>query len=302
MTDGMFDEVDETQDSTPTPGRKAEEIAAVVVRNITVTYMTESTSAEERKLAKPSERVRAKLFGQTPRYPNTAVDNLSLAANEGDFVGLIGANGAGKSTLLRIIAGAESPASGSVYAAGQPILQGVSAALLPQLSGVENARLGCLAMGMTPDEAENALPDIIEFSALDKAIYHPMKTYSSGMSARLRFAISTAIRPEILLIDEALSTGDASFQEKSSQRMKSMLETAGTIFLVSHSVATIRAMCNRVIWLDQGKIIADGDPEEVSLLYTRWARQRANKDFTRMENSINAARVRFPPEELEFVD
>lgn len=270
----------------------------VVVDSVSVVYNASSTSAEAQKNASVRQKFDQRFLGKNPKFPLVALDSISFAAYEGEAIGLIGPNGAGKSTLLRIIAGAESPLSGKVYARSQPVLQGVSAALLPELSGVENARLGCLAMGMSPIEAEAAIPDIIQFSSLGSAIYRPMKGYSSGMAARLRFAISTAIRPDVLLIDEALSTGDASFLQKSRERMDEMLGEAGTIFLVSHSLATIRQTCNRSLWLGDGEIIADGHPDKIAPLYAKWARFATRQDQKNMDIMANRGRRDYPPKQI----
>lgn len=198
-----------------------------------------------------------------------ALRGVSLAAREGEFIGIVGRNGSGKSTLLRVLAGLEPPTSGTVVTSAKPQLLGVSAALIPDLSGEENIRLGLLAMGLTPAEAEARKDRIIALADIGDAIRMPMRTYSSGMGARLRFAISVASDPEILMIDEALSTGDAAFQERSRKAMDSMIERAGTVFLVSHAAQTIETMCTRAIWLDTGRMIADGPAEEVARAY-RW--------------------------------
>lgn len=200
-----------------------------------------------------------------------ALKGVSLIANRGEFVGIIGANGSGKSTLLRLIAGVERPTSGQILARRQPTLLGVNAALQQSLSGAENVKLGCLAMGMTPEQADAAFDDVVELSALGKAIHRPMGTYSSGMGSRLRFAIALAARPSILLIDEALATGDATFAERSKQAMDQMLDDAGTVFLVNHAAKTIQELCTRAVWLHDGEVIMDGPAEEVAERYRWWA-------------------------------
>lgn len=281
-----------------TKSEESVETPTVVIDQVSVVYDTESSSAEAHDAASLGQKFGKNFLGKTPKFPVTALDSISFAAYKGEAIGLIGPNGAGKSTLLRIIAGAESPASGRVYAASQPVLQGVSAALLPELSGVENARLGCLAMGMTPAEAEEAIPNIIEFSALGDAIYRPMKGYSSGMAARLRFAISTAIRPDVLLIDEALSTGDASFLQRSRERMDIMLKEAGTIFLVSHSLTTIRQICNRSLWLSDGEIVADGHPDRIAPIYAKWAKFSTKNEPKNMKLLTDRARRDYPPQQI----
>lgn len=198
-----------------------------------------------------------------------ALRDISMVAREGEFIGLVGRNGSGKSSLLRVLAGIEPPTKGTVLSAAKPQLLGVSAALIPDLSGEENIRLGLLAMGLNPALAEQRRKRIIDLAEIGDAIKMPMRTYSSGMAARLRFAISVASDPEILMIDEALSTGDAAFQERSRKAMDSMIERAGTVFLVSHAAQTIEEMCTRAIWLDSGRIIADGPARETARAY-RW--------------------------------
>jgi teichoic acid transport system ATP-binding protein len=159
------------------------------------------------------------------------------------------------------------PTKGAVYAQGQPTLLGVGAALMGELSGSRNIRLGGLAMGLSHKEIDEHYDDIVEFSGLGEFIDNPLSTYSSGMGARLRFAIATSRTPPVLLIDEALATGDAAFRKKSEARINRMREDAGTIFVVSHSIASILESCTRAIWLDQGTILADGDVREVADLY-----------------------------------
>lgn len=196
-----------------------------------------------------------------------AVRGVSFTAYEGEAVGLIGTNGSGKSTLLRAMAGLLPAASGACYTRAKPTLMGVNAALLPDLTGERNIILGCLALGMTPEEAEAAKPGIIEFADIGEAIARPMSTYSSGMGARLRFAIAAAREHDILLIDEALATGDAPFRRRSERRINELRSAAGTVFLVSHGLGVVRATCNRGIWLEAGEIVMDGGVDEVCDAY-----------------------------------
>lgn len=192
-----------------------------------------------------------------------ALRGVSFVARQGEAIGVIGKNGAGKSTLMRAIAGLLPPNQGAVYADGQPTMLGVSSALMQALSGLRNVELGLLALGLTPAEVKERIPSVVEFSGIGSAIHMPMNTYSSGMSARLKFAIASSVTHEILLIDEALSTGDGEFVKRSSQRIQQLRDEADTIFLVSHSMGAIRSACNRVLWLDEGRILADGPPDEI---------------------------------------
>ena len=193
-----------------------------------------------------------------------AVRGISLVAREGDAIALIGRNGSGKSTLLRAIAGLLPAEDGHVYTSGRPTLLGVNAALMKELSGEENILLGCMAMGMTRQEARARRDWIAAFADLgDDFLTLPMTAYSSGMAARLRFAIAASMSHEILMIDEALATGDAEFRRRSEQRIMELREEAGTVFLVSHSLGVVRLTCNRAIWLEKGKIVMDGEANEV---------------------------------------
>ncbi len=188
-----------------------------------------------------------------------AIKGMSFVAYRGDAIGIIGRNGSGKSTLLRAIAGLLPPEHGTVYTICDASLLGVNAALLDDLTGERNVVLGCLAMGMTKKEIKAKYDDIVAFSGVGNFINLPMKTYSSGMGSRLRFAIAAAKDYEILLIDEALATGDAEFRVKSHARIDELRNKAGTVFLVAHDLEEVEETCNRVIWLDGGKIVEQGD-------------------------------------------
>lgn len=204
-----------------------------------------------------------------------AVRGVSLTAYGGEVIGIIGPNGSGKSTLLRALTGLLPVTGGAVYARSQPVLLGVSAALQSGLSGRRNIVLGCLALGMSRRDVHARMDDIIAFAGLEDFIDMPMRAYSSGMRARLQFAIATAVTPEILLLDEVLAVGDRDFKQKSKQRIRGLKDKAGTVFLVSHSLGEIRKMCTRAIWLEKGQIVVDGDPAEVT---NRYERATANSD------------------------
>src|SRR5699024_580501 len=146
-------------------------------------------------------------------------------------------------------------------------LLGVNAALVPALTGAKNIMIGGLALGLTPDQVHERFDDIVEFSGIGDFINLPMKAYSSGMAARLRFAISTAAVPDILMIDEALATGDAAFRTRSRAKIDQIREHAGTVLLVSHSTKSIVRLCDRAIWIDQGAKVADGPSREVVAEY-----------------------------------
>lgn len=215
-----------------------------------------------------------------------ALSCVSMYAEKGECIGILGRNGSGKSTLMRLIAGNEAPDEGQVLTSATPTLLNVSAALQPRLPGRTNIRLGLLAQGVSPEKIDELTEEIIDFAEIGKAVERPMKTYSSGMGARLKFAISTAVQRDLLLIDEALGTGDASFTERAQERMTGFVSNAGTIFLVSHAMASIKSMCSRVIWLHDGEIIADGDVEPITLLYNKWTARAARKNFESAESLI----------------
>jgi teichoic acid transport system ATP-binding protein len=201
-----------------------------------------------------------------------AVKDVSFTAYKGDAIGVIGRNGSGKSTLLRAIAGLLPPASGVVYTGGRPSLLGVNAAMMNDLTGDRNVVLGCLAMGMSSAEIQQRYDEIVEFSGIGDFIDLPMSTYSTGMSARLKFAIASAKTHDILLVDEALATGDAEFRVRSERKIKELRDQAGTVFLVSHSLDVVLDTCNRAIWLDAGVLKLDGPTEEVVAAYTKATR------------------------------
>lgn len=205
-----------------------------------------------------------------------ALDTISLVVLQGESVGVIGRNGSGKSTLMRIVGGQLTPTTGRVLATGRPMLIGVNSALIPSLSGMQNIVLGCLAMGMTRGEVDAKIPSIVMQSGLGDEIAYPMNTYSSGMESRLRFAISTAIEPDVLIVDEALNTGDAQFTVRSKARMDELRARAGTVFIVSHSLDAIRSMCQRSIWIDQGELLMDGDSQYVTSMYAQYMNHLAN--------------------------
>jgi teichoic acid transport system ATP-binding protein len=202
-----------------------------------------------------------------------AVKDVSFVVNHGEAVGIIGRNGSGKSTLLRAIAGLMPPTNGRVWAAGRPSLLGVNAVLLTGLTGAKNVMIGGLALGLTPAQVRERYPGIVDFSGIGDFVDLPMSAYSSGMGARLRFAISTAAAPDILMIDEALATGDAKFRKRSEQRVRDLRAEAGTVFLVSHSEQSIRDTCERSIWLEGGVIKADGPTEDVMKEYETFVKK-----------------------------
>lgn len=196
-----------------------------------------------------------------------AVNGVSFTVDVGASIGLLGPNGSGKSTLLRCIAGVQPMVSGRVLVNGRPQLLAVNAALDPKLSGRRNIFLGGLAMGLGMKDIEARAPEIIAFAELEDSIDRPMRTYSSGMKARLTFSIATMTDPPILLIDEALAVGDRRFRRKSLARVRDLQENASTVIMVTHNLSEIRNTCDRAIWLDSGRVQMDGDADEVVSAY-----------------------------------
>lgn len=242
-------------------------------------------------------RSRIKRFGTEDFH---ALRDVNFIAQQGESIGMLGQNGSGKSTLLNIIAGSEMPTSGQVLTRSQPRLMGVGAALQQRLSGEKNITIGCLAMGMEPDQVEENIQEIIDFADIGDAIYRPMSTYSWGQSARLRFAIGTSMKPEILLIDEALSTGDAAFASKAEKRMQKVLESAGTVFLVSHAMKQIRDNCERAIWIHNSTVIADGPAEEVCSIYENWSSLKGQDKTREAERLLDDLRNLYENPIIEY--
>lgn len=202
-----------------------------------------------------------------------ALRSVSFDVHEGEAVGLIGPNGSGKSTLLRAVAGLLRTTGGRIRVRSLPVLLGVGAALEPELSGRRNVVLGGTSLGMSREELAARFDDIVDFAGVRDFIDLPLKAFSSGMAARLRFAIASAVEPDVLMIDEALAVGDAEFRQRSRQRMEELISQAGAIFLVSHGLHDVVDICDRAIWLEQGRIVRDGPAGEVVDAYKEAAQR-----------------------------
>lgn len=199
-----------------------------------------------------------------------AVNDVSFDVRRGEVVGLLGPNGSGKTTLLKMIAGLLAVDEGAITVKGKiTALLALGIGIHPEFTGAENIYYNGILLGMTPEEIKKKTPEIIEFSELGDFIEQPFRTYSSGMKARLLFAISMAIEPDVLIVDEALATGDTYFVQKCSQRIREICESGATILFVSHNVIQIRDLCDRVLLMDHGKIIDSGDPEKMIAKYQR---------------------------------
>lgn len=218
--------------------------------------------------AKPSDLFREAIFGGKRHDLFWALRNISFSIREKQRLGIIGPNGAGKSTLLQIITGNLQPTSGSVHVAGKiSALLSMNPGWNNEESGIENIRFNLLLQGCKPESIPRLTEDIVDFTELGHFIYRPVKTYSTGMSARLSFAIATAISPEVLIIDEVLGVGDGYFSGKANQRMKEMCDRGKALILVSHSLSAIRSICDTAIWLENGEIRMSGTVDHVATKY-----------------------------------
>ncbi|MFD5746034.1 ABC transporter ATP-binding protein [Streptomyces sp. NPDC127033] len=261
------------------PETAPEPVPTVVVDGVHITYTVHGTKGGKGSATSALSRILSRRSAPGAREVH-AVRGVSFAAYKGEAIGLIGSNGSGKSTLLKAIAGLLPPSRGRVFTRGQPSLLGVNAALMNDLTGERNVTLGGLAMGMTREQVRERYEDIVEFSGINEKgdfISLPMRTYSSGMGARLRFSIAAAKSHDVLLIDEALSTGDARFQRRSQERISALREEAGTVFLVSHSNKSILETCDRALWLESGTLRMDGPAREVVAAYEEFTNAGGNR-------------------------
>ncbi|MFB7666187.1 ABC transporter ATP-binding protein [Kitasatospora sp. NPDC056138] len=260
-----------SQEAAATAASKPARTPTVVVDDVHIVYKVHGAGSGKGSATSALSRLVSKKRSPAIREVH-AVRGLSFTAYKGEAVGLIGSNGSGKSTMLAAIAGLLPPAKGAIYTNGQPSLLGVNAALMNDLTGDRNVILGCLAMGMTPKEVEARYQEIVDFSGINEKgdfISLPMRTYSSGMAARLRFSIAAAKTHDVLLIDEALATGDQKFQKRSEARIRELRKEAGTVFLVSHNNNAIRDTCERTIWIEKGELVMDGHTDEVVREYEK---------------------------------
>ncbi len=259
------------------PDRLSKETTGLAVKaqNLSITYKT----AFERRPTLRQALIRLGRGQRTYREVK-AIRNLSFEVPNGTAMGIIGANGAGKSTLMRAIAGILPPTQGTIEVWGRAsTLLALGVGFNKELSGRENIVLGGLAAGLSRKEVEERADDVAEWTELGDFIEMPMRTYSSGMAARVAFSVAVHMKPDILMIDEALSTGDASFKEKAQTKMAELRESARAMFLVSHGLNSIKEMCSEAIWLDHGNLMMRGQPAEVIDAYM---------DFLRVKKSATA--------------
>ena len=211
----------------------------------------------------------ARLLRKNQRFQEFfALKHINLEIRQGESWGFVGRNGSGKSTLLKLVTGILSPYEGTVAVSGTvaPLL-GLGAGFDPELTGRENVLMNGLILGMSEQQVKDHFDDIVAFSELEKFLDVPVKNYSSGMRARLGFAVATSARADILIADEVLSTGDRRFQEKCEKRMQDLLEGGTTLLFVSHSADAVLRMCDKAMWLDHGEARMVGDVQDVMKAY-----------------------------------
>lgn len=248
------------------------------VKNVTVQYTISNfreIGLKEYLIKKVKRNIKTEQF--------TAVDNVSFSLDEGDFLGIIGTNGAGKSTLLKVISGIMKPAKGSVTVNGKiAALLELGSGFDPDLTIKENVFLRGAMLGYTKEFVTEKYKDILEYAELTEFENRAFKQLSSGMKSRLAFSISCLMEPEILILDEVLSVGDAAFRAKSEATMMNIIKNGCCTLFVSHSLPQVRRLCNKVLWLDKGKQIAFGDVNAVCDKYDRYIRTVTNMQNIKM--------------------
>lgn len=235
---------------------------------INVSNVTMKFRMNADKILSLKEFVTTALRGKLKFNEFTALKNVTFKVKKGETVGIIGRNGAGKSTVLKVISGILKPTEGTVECSGNvvPMLE-LGSGFDQDMTGKENIFLNGAILGYSEDFLNEKYNEIVEFSELGNFIDVPIRNYSSGMLMRLAFSIAAVVKPEILIVDEILSVGDAMFQEKSKKRMLELMSGGTTVLFVSHSLEQIREMCNRVIWLEHGEVKMIGRAEEVCNAY-----------------------------------
>lgn len=220
---------------------------------------------------KPSDRLKEALFARQSRHTEfAALNDVSFNVNKGEILGIIGKNGSGKSTILKIITSVLTPTSGECIVKGKiAALLELGAGFNMEYTGIENIYLNGQMIGFSKEEMDKKLQDIIDFADIGEHIYQPVKTYSSGMFARLAFSVAISVDPDILIVDEALSVGDVFFQNKCYRRFEEFRERGKTILFVTHDMGSVIRYCNRCVLLNAGKKVAEGKPQEMVDLYKR---------------------------------
>lgn len=245
---------------------------------------------------KPSDRLKEALFARQSRHTEfAALNDVSFNVNKGEILGIIGKNGSGKSTILKIITGVLTPTSGECIVKGKiAALLELGAGFNMEYTGIENIYLNGQMIGFSKDEMDKKLQDIIDFADIGEHIYQPVKTYSSGMFARLAFSVAISVDPDILIVDEALSVGDVFFQNKCYRRFEEFRERGKTILFVTHDMGSVIRYCNRCVLLNAGKKVAEGKPQEMVDLYKRImvGQWNENEESSEEASSIQSSNVK----------
>ncbi len=229
---------------------------AIKVSNLTITYKGINRVSLKKALLK----------GEIPKSNEfVALEDISFEIDEGKILGIIGPNGSGKSTLLKAIAGIFSPDEGHIDLYNNTVsLQAIGVGFQQKLSGIENIYLSGLLLGFSEQEISAKMDSIIEFANIGKFIHKPVNTYSSGMKSKLAFSITALLETDVMLIDEILSVGDSKFKKKSYNKMKELiLDDTKTVIIVSHNMQNLKELCDEVLWIEEGKMIMQGDPSAV---------------------------------------
>ncbi len=245
---------------------------------------------------KPSDRLKEALFARQSRHTEfAALNDVSFNVNKGEILGIIGKNGSGKSTILKIITSVLTPTSGECIVKGKiAALLELGAGFNMEYTGIENIYLNGQMIGFSKDEMDKKLQDIIDFADIGEHIYQPVKTYSSGMFARLAFSVAISVDPDILIVDEALSVGDVFFQNKCYRRFEEFRERDKTILFVTHDMGSVIRYCNRCVLLNAGKKVAEGKPQEMVDLYKRImvGQWNENEESSEEVSSIQSSNVK----------
>jgi lipopolysaccharide transport system ATP-binding protein len=242
-------------------------MARINLKNVVVEFPIVNASSRSLQL-RLYHSLGGKLTSRHKTVVVRALDGIDLALRDGDRLGIIGHNGSGKTTLLRVLAGVYSPGEGSATIEGSiSSFTDLTLGMDPESTGWENIIFRCAFMGLSFQEAERRSPAIAEFSELGEYLKLPVRTYSTGMFLRLAFAISTSIEPEILIMDEMISAGDAQFIEKAQRRLRQIVDKANILVLASHQMKVIQTICNKVVWLEHGTIKQFGPPDRVVQTY-----------------------------------
>ena len=256
-------------------------------------------SKQYRLYSRKSDRIKEAFSVTGKKYHKLfdALDEVSFTVNEGEMVGIIGKNGAGKSTLLKIITGVLTPTSGSLEINGKiSALLELGAGFNPEYTGIENAYLNGTMIGFTKEEMDSKINDIIEFADIGDFIKQPVKTYSSGMFARLAFAVAINVDPDILIVDEALSVGDAFFQAKCYKKMSELKASGKTILFVSHDMGSVLKYCDKAIIIDHGKKVEEGNVEAMVDIYKKILVDQYKKDDVKPSTDDNDKQETVIPE------